>query len=73
MVMATGEEVAEFVSEENRQQRKREGESSGESERVTIGQRKGPDEFIPGDGFVVGIGDGEVRAGDEASAQRQQK
>ena len=73
VVMATGEEVAEFVSEENRQQRKREGESSGEGERVTIGQREGANEFVPRDGFVVGVGDGEVRAGDEASAQRQQK
>jgi len=53
--------MAEFVSEENRKQCKRERESGGQGERVTIGERERVNKFVPGDGFVVGVGGGEMR------------
>ena len=40
---------------------------------MTIDQRERANEFVPGDGFVVGVGDGEVGAGDEAGAEGQEK
>ena len=68
VMMAAGEEVAEFVGEKNGEQRECEGQAGGESQRVAIRQREGADEIVPGNGLVVGIGHREVRAGDEASA-----
>ena len=73
VVVAAGEKMAEFVSEQNGQERQRERQSGGEGERVAIDEREGANEFVPGDGFVVGVGDGEVRAGHEAGAKRQEK
>ena len=40
---------------------------------MAIDQRERAKEFVPGDGFVVGVGNGEVRAGDEAGAKGQEK
>jgi len=73
MVVAAGEKMPEFVGEQNRQERQREGESGGQGQRVAIDEREGVNEFVPGDGFVVRIGDGEMRAGDQAGAQGQEK
>jgi len=73
VVMAAGEEVAEFVSEKNGEQREGEGQTGGESQRVAIRQREGADEFVPGNGLVVGVGHGEVRAGHQTRAQREEE
>jgi hypothetical protein len=40
---------------------------------MAIDQREGANEFVPRDGFVVSVGDGEMRAGDEAGAKSQEK
>ena len=40
---------------------------------MAIDQGERAEEFVPGDGFVVGVGNGEVGAGDEAGAKRQDK
>ena len=40
---------------------------------MAVDQGEGVDEFIPGNGFVVSIGDGEVRARDEAGAEGHDK
>ena len=73
VVVAAGEKMAEFVGEQDGQERQGEGESGGEGERLAIDEREGMNEFVPGDGFVVGVGDGEMSAGDEAGAKRQEK
>jgi hypothetical protein len=73
VVVTAGEEMAEFVSEQNGQEGQSEGESGGQGERVAIDEREGVNEFVPGDGFVVGVGDGEMRAGHEAGAKREEK
>ena len=73
MVAAAGEKMSEFVGQENRQERQREGESGGQGQRMAIDEREGVNEFVPGDGFVVRVGDSEVRAGDQAGAQGQEK
>ena len=73
VVVAAGEKMAEFVGQENCQERQREGKSGGQGQRVAIDEREGVNEFVPGDGFVVRVGDGEVRAGDQAGAQGHEK
>ena len=40
---------------------------------MRVQEFEGLDEFIPGDGLMFGIGDGEMRAGDEASTERCEK
>ena len=40
---------------------------------MAINEREGANEFVPGDGFVVGVGDGEMRAGDKAGAKGEEK
>src|SRR5579859_328592 len=73
VVMAAGEQVAEFVSEKNGEQCEGEGQAGGESQRVAVRQREGADEVVPGNGLVVSVGHGEVRAGDETRAQGEEE
>src|SRR5436190_24042798 len=40
---------------------------------MAIDEREGANEFIPGDGFVVGVGHGKMSAGDETGSERDQK
>ena len=72
-MMAAGEIVSEFVREQNRKQREREGQAADERERMPVEQRKRAQEFVEGDGFILGVGRGEVRAGHEAGAQRDEE
>src|SRR5260370_3661585 len=65
VVVAASEKMGEFVSEENRKQCKRERESGGQGERVTIGESERVNKFVPGDGFVVGAGGDGMLTGDE--------
>jgi hypothetical protein len=67
--MAAGEKMAEFVSQENGEQREGEGESGSQGERVAIDEGEGAKEFIPGDGFIVGVGGGKMRACDQTRAE----
>jgi len=73
VVMAAGEEMAELVGEKDGEQGQSEGKSGSEGERMAVEEREGAEEFVPGDGFVVGVGDGEVRAGDEAGAKGEEE
>ena len=68
VVMAASEKMAEFVSQENDEQSECEGESGGQGKRVAIDEGEGPKEFIPGDGFIVGVGGGKMRTCDQARA-----
>jgi hypothetical protein len=40
---------------------------------MRVKEFEGLDEFIPGDGLLLGIGDGEMRAGDEAGTEGNEK
>jgi len=72
-MMATGKKMAEFVGEENGHQGQGKGQAGDERGRTRVQELEGRDELIPGDGLVMGIGDGEMRARDEASAEREEK
>ena len=73
VVVATGKKVAELVGEKDGQEGESEGKSGSEGERVAVEEREGAQEFVPRDGFIVGVGDGEVRAGDEAGAKGEEE
>ena len=69
-MMTASEKMAEFVGEKNGHQREGKGKASGERRGMRVQEFEGLDEFIPGDGLLFGIGDGEMSAGDEASTER---
>jgi hypothetical protein len=73
VMAAAGEEVAEFVSEENGEKREGEGQASQKTGRILEEESEGTEEFVHGSGLVVGVGDGELRAGNEAGAKREEK
>src|SRR6266403_1488126 len=73
MVVTAGEEMAEFMGEENKEKSKCERETGGEAEGVLVKESKGAEKFIGGEGLVLGIGGGELRAGDEAGAESEEE
>ena len=73
VVMTAGEEVAEFVGEEDGQECGGEGEACEQGRGIFVEEGEGAEEFIEGGGLVVGIGDGELSAGGEAGAEGEQK
>ena len=73
VMVAAGEIVAEFVNQENGQECEREGKARDESEWMFVEQRERVEEFIEVDGFVFGVGGGEVRAGYEAGAESEKE
>lgn len=73
VMMAAGEEMAEFMSEENGEQSESEGQAGGESGGVFVKKSEGVEEFVEGDGLIVGVGDGKLSAGDEAGAKSEEK
>ncbi len=67
-VVAASEEVAELMSEENDEQsggKRKPGEESGG---FLVEEGEGAHEFVEGDRFVVGVGDGKLRPGEETGA-----
>jgi hypothetical protein len=73
VMMAASEEVAEFVREENGEQCESERQAGGESGGVFVKQREGFDKLVQGNGLILCIGDGELSAGDETSAESEEK
>jgi hypothetical protein len=73
VMVSASEVVAELVNEQNAEKRQSEGESADERERMLVEKCEGVEEFIEVDGFVFGVGGGEVRAGYEAGAQSDQE
>ena len=73
-VMVTASEVVtEFVCEQYSEERQGEGQSAGQRERLAVQQRERANEFVPGDGLILCVGCGEVRACYQARAKGQQK
>lgn len=73
VVVAAGEVVAEFVYEQNTEKSKSEGQAADERERMFVEQGECVQEFVKVDGFIFGVGGGEVRAGDEAGAEGEEE
>ena len=73
VVMTTGEVMPEFMGEENDEQRESEGDAVQEISGMKVGEAEGLEEGVEGGGLVVGIGSGEMRAGDERGQEREKK
>lgn len=73
VMMAAGEEMSQLVGEQDHQQREGKGQAARERQGVTIDQGESANEFVEGDGLVVGVGDRELGAGYEAGAEREEK
>jgi hypothetical protein len=73
VMVAAGEEMAEFVGEQDGEQREGEGEAGGQARGMLIEEFESADKFLDGSGFVLRVGDGELGARDEAGAEREQE
>jgi hypothetical protein len=73
VMMAAREIVTELVREQYGEKCQGERQAGDERERAAIEQGESADEFVPGDGLILCVGCGEVRAGDETSTQREEK
>jgi hypothetical protein len=71
--MTAGKKMAEFVGEKNGEEGQGKRKAADERRGVRVQEFEGLDEFVPGDGLMFGIGDGEMRARDEASTKREEK
>lgn len=70
-MMAAGEEVAEFVSEQNGEESDGEGQAGEERGGMFVEELESADEFVGVDGFIVRIGDGELSSGGETGAESE--
>ena len=73
VMVAAGEEVAEFVGEKNGEQREGEGEAGEESGRMLVEKFVGVDKLVERGGLILGIRIGELSARREAGAKREQE
>ncbi len=73
VMVAAGEEMAEFVGEKNGQQSDGKGKAGQESDRIFVKESEGAEEFVERGGLIVGVSDGELRARGEAGAEREKK
>jgi hypothetical protein len=73
VMVAAGEEMAEFVGEKNGQESGGEGEAGEKSGRIFVEESEGTEEFVERGGLMVGVSDGELCASGEAGAEREEK
>lgn len=73
VMMAAGEEVAEFVCEKDGKQSEGERQARGKAGGLFVQQREGSQQFVEGDGLVLCVCDGELSAGHEACAESEKK
>jgi hypothetical protein len=73
VMVAAGEEVAQFVGEKNGQQSGGEGQADKESGGVFVEESEGAEEFVERGGLMVGIGDGELGAGGQTSTESEEE
>ena len=73
VMVATGEEMAQFVGEKNGQQSDGKGKAGQEGGGIFVEESKGADEFVEGGGLIVSVGNGELRACGQTSAEGEEK
>lgn len=73
VMLAAGEKMAQFVGEENRQQRSSKRQASQESGWVFVKESESMEEVVPGNGFVVGESGSELRSCGKTGAKCQEK
>jgi len=70
VMMAAGEEMAEFVREKNGQKGRGERQAGEKTSGILVEESEGAEKFVKGDGFIVSIGSSELRACGETGAER---
>ena len=69
MVVAAGEEMAEFVGEKNGEKSGSEGKACEKGGGILVEECEGAKELVEGRGLIAGIGDSELGASGEAGAE----
>jgi hypothetical protein len=73
VVMSASEKMRQLVGEQDRQQGQRKRQPGDQRGRLAVQERERVKEFVEGKRLAVGVGNGKLRASDQASAQRQQE
>ena len=73
MMIAAGKEMTQFVREKNGEQGESKRQACGEAEGVFVKKRERAEKFVEREGFVLSVGSGELCAGDEARAKREEE
>ena len=73
MMVAAGEEVAEFMCKKDGKQRESKRKTCNETRGILVEELEGSEKFVKGTGIVLGIGHRELRASNEAGAEGQKK
>src|SRR5271163_830562 len=72
-MVAAGEEVAEFVGEENGHESGGERQACQKTGGIFVKEREGVEELVPGNGLIVGESSGELSARGKTSAEGEEK
>ncbi len=72
-MVAAGEIMAQFVSEQNRQQRDCKRQSREKQRWIPIRDGKGLQQCVERSGLIMGVGGSEMSASDQGSNQRKEK
>ena len=73
VVMAAGEKMAEFMSQQNSEQREGEGQAGEQRGGMLVEERVGVEEFGERGGLILLEGDGELRACGQSGAEGEQE
>lgn len=73
VMIAAGEEMAEFMRKKNAQQGKGERQAGDERCGMFVKEGEGAEQFVEGDGLIVSVGDRELRAGYQAGAESKKE
>ena len=73
VMMTAGEEMAEFMGEQNGQQSEGEGQACCKGAWVFVKKGEGFEELVEGNGLILRVGEGKLSSGDETGAKREKK
>ena len=73
VMMTAGEEMAEFMGEQNGEQGEGEGQAGSEGRRVFVKESEGVEKLVERNSLVLRVSDGKLSAGDQAGAKSKKK
>jgi len=73
VMMATGEEMAELVSEQNGEQRECEGQAGSESRWAFVKKSEGFEKLVERNGLILRVSGSKLSAGNQAGAKSEKK
>jgi len=73
MMMTAGEDMAEFMGKQDGKQSEGKRQAGSEGNWMLVEKFEGVEKFVDRNGLILSVGDGKLSAGDEASAESEEK